>query len=74
MVLIGILLYQLVVEKGVLLGCDGISCMCEGMLGKLTQPKGIVTVCMLTKVSVHFESSTVQESIGFAYPESSGID
>lgn len=34
----------------------------------------MVTICMLTKVSVHFESFTVQESIRFAYPKSSGID
>jgi len=44
------------------------------MLDKLAQPKGVVTICMLAKVSVHFETSTVQESIAFAYPKSSGID
>lgn len=48
--------------------------MCERMLDKMAQPKGMVTICMLTKDSVHFGSSTVQESIGFAYPKSSGID
>lgn len=34
----------------------------------------MVTICTVTKVLVHFESFTVQESIGFAYPKSLGID
>lgn len=41
---------------------------------KLAQPEGMVNICTLPKVLVHFESSTFQESIGFTYPKSSGID
>lgn len=48
--------------------------MWERMPDTLAQPEGVVNICTLSKVSVHFESSTVQESIGFAYPKSSGID
>lgn len=48
--------------------------MWETMPDTLAQPEGTVNICMLPKVSVHFESSTVQESNEFAYPTSSGID
>lgn len=34
----------------------------------------MVITCMVTKISVHFESLTIQESIGFAYPRSSEMD
>lgn len=48
--------------------------MWETMPDTLAQPEGMVNICMLPKVSVNFESSTVQESNEFAYPTSSGID